>query len=125
MLDNERAELGRKAGNGDLQAALKLVGLLLRTTEANVISDGPEIFRIRHRANGDFYNGRYFTSKGKAWNRLSSVMSSLSYWWKTTRARYRTAIDQYKDCDLVRYVTLEVSAEDVITLCKNKWGDGK
>ncbi len=136
MLDNERVELGRKAGNGDLQAALKLVGLLTRDSPV-----GNEVFKIRRRSDGAWAHKQNSTTsfnggkaKGSVWSTKAAIIGHLGHWFNRSTRWLAGGVmetgkhcrdNRYAGCDLVRYVTLEVSAEDVITLCKNKWGGGK
>lgn len=114
MLDDERRRLARQAGEGDLQAALRLISGLIRQGRD---LGGANVWRIRRKSDGMIMcPAAKFSKLGGFWHHLSGVMSHLEMWLDSLESYGNPK--RYDGCELVRYVTLEISAEDISSICE-------
>lgn len=139
-MNDERLRLSRLAAEGDVQACMRLLGLLLRDKAGDEFSSG-SVWKIRRRKDGAYSSARSYGDvfakspnrrkppPGKSWGYKSSAISHIRAWfkarvWDPGAGRYvERRNKQYEDSELVRFITLEVESQDVLTLCKEKWGE--
>jgi len=138
-VNDERLRLSRLAAEGDVQACMRLLGLLMRDKAGDEFSAG-SVWKIRRRSDGAYSSARSYgdvfakghnrkkAPPGKSWGYKSSAMAHIRGWFKRKHYDYNTnryverRDDRYEGCDLVRFITLEVEAQDVMKLCEERWG---